>query len=61
MIFVLYSAKCTGLGISQTWVQVSVLPLSNDLTLGQLGFGSAGWGQNAHLEGLPCRVVTRIE
>lgn len=57
LLFFLYSAKCTGLGSSQTWVQVSILPLSSYLPLGQLPaslqfcFASAEWGQMPTLQG----------
>lgn len=66
-MFFFYYATCTGLGISETWLPVSILSLSNDLTLGQLptslplSFESAECRQKAYLGGLQGRVVTGIK
>ena len=66
-MFFFYSAASTGLGVSKTWLPVSILPLSNDFTLGELptslplSFESAECRQKAYLGGLQGRVVMKIK
>lgn len=63
LLFLLYSTRCTGLDIELTWVQVSVMLLSNYWTLCQfpaflhLSFESADWDYSAYLEELLRRVT----